>query len=374
MSRGVAEGSGLLTHASTGSRAAVVRRRAHGPRHARSTEPAAGLERRAPNEPERLPSDRPGSRDPSWLVAFVVHTHAPRLAPCRLPQPWSPRQRTTGRCTLSPLRPRTPRRELPRCAANLGRRRERCASPTSATELRFRAPRRLSDSQVRPPPPLDPREPRAGHRAPAHHRSSIDDEPPSEASVDAEPSASALSHPPWPTCPGRPVHADSRSAARSWRSVDRTLLSRSASRPRRCQPCAERATQPLTPSVATALARGGLSANLVCTAARCRARVRPVKDDRFFATRTPSLDECHLPMQSDSRSRDRHPGSHPPPPPTHAFARARLGSHRIIDSPPPYPRLCRRAPASSTASPPGACRGTIRKARPSAHRGGHPTR
>jgi len=62
-------------------------------RHARPAGTAAGLGRRTPNGPERLPSDRPEPCGPSGLVVRVVHLHGftPHPVACREPGP--PRQR-----------------------------------------------------------------------------------------------------------------------------------------------------------------------------------------------------------------------------------------------------------------------------------------
>jgi hypothetical protein len=162
MSRDVAEGSGLLTRASTypeGRAPCPVTRTvppeggsaARAPheelRHARSAGPGACLRRREPNEPERLPSDRPGSRDPSrpgrvrcsltrlrprtlslaaslghlvkgWLVAssYPSPRASPRVAPDRCPR--SRKMRLTDFCnrptTRAPCRlPDSRVRDLP---------------------------------------------------------------------------------------------------------------------------------------------------------------------------------------------------------------------------------------------------------------------
>jgi hypothetical protein len=88
--------------------------------------------------------------------------------------------------------------------------------------------------------------------------------------------------------------------------------------------------------------------NLPGETARHRLRRRLVKDDRFADARTPSLDECSLPCKSGLRFRFGLPGSRPLPAAAFAVAERR----RIIDSPPPCSRLCRREPASDTLSPP----------------------
>jgi hypothetical protein len=103
-----------------------------------------------------------------------------------------------------------------------------------------RAPHELPDSQARSPVCCDPRGRTAARFTPAHVQPSASGETPGEASLDGEPSASALSQP-------IPAHlrlpdGGGRDATRSWRSFDRTLLTHGTSRLRRFQPRAELAT------------------------------------------------------------------------------------------------------------------------------------
>jgi hypothetical protein len=118
-----------------------------GLRRARPAGPVTGLGRRTPNEPERLPSARPGSRDPRRLPRslFTHTTSPPHPVACREPGP--PRQRMAGRFKLSRLRSSRP--GLPRDAPR-GTRKMRltdfCNRPTT------RAPQGLPDSRVRTPP------------------------------------------------------------------------------------------------------------------------------------------------------------------------------------------------------------------------------
>jgi len=218
----------------------VVRRHTWGSAAPDPLEPAAGLGRRTPNEPERLPSARPGSRDPSrrCRVRCSLHTTPPpHPVACREPGP--PRQRMAGRFKLS--RHRTSRPGLPRDAPR-GTRKMRltdfCNRPTT------RAPQGLPDSQVRSPPRfVTLAGPSARRLTPAHPRPMASGEPPGEASLDGEPPASALSQPVTARVrSGYPDCCVGRDTARSWWSFDRMLLTRCTSRPRRFQPRAEPAT------------------------------------------------------------------------------------------------------------------------------------
>jgi len=175
-------------------------------RRARSAGTAAGLGRRTPNGPERLPSDRPGPRGPSGLVALVVHVHgfAPHPVACHEPDP--PRQRLEGRFRLPHLGPTHP--GLPQGSPA---KRERCVSPTSATNLRHEHP---TDCPI---PELAAGSASLRSRlrhAPTRPRPKTSDEPSGGASLDGEPPASALPQrasrlfsgrlrtrlEPWPQC------------------------------------------------------------------------------------------------------------------------------------------------------------------------------
>jgi len=210
-----------------------------GLRRARPAGPAAGLGRRTPGEPERLPSDRPESCDPSRLAAFVVHLHDVATAPCRLPRAGAtsskdgwPRHAIPYPC-VSP-------RVAPQRAA--GREKDAChrlLQPTydPSTQRTARFPGAL---------PVSLRDPcgRVARRLTrAHLRPMASGEPPGEASLDGEPPASALSQPVTARArSGYPDHGGGRDAARSWRSFDRTLLTRCTPRLRRFQPRAGFAT------------------------------------------------------------------------------------------------------------------------------------
>jgi len=120
--------------------------------HARPAVAAVGLERQPPDEPEHLPSARPEPCDPSGLGSARCSRARPRPAPCR-----SPRARpvTMGEPPMPPARPAPSRacwslRAIPSPSLSL-RLRERCVSPTSATDSRTRAPCGLLDSRLRWP-------------------------------------------------------------------------------------------------------------------------------------------------------------------------------------------------------------------------------
>jgi hypothetical protein len=116
-------------------------------RHARLTVTAAGLERWTIDEPERLPSDRPGPCGSGGLGHACCSRAWRRPAPCRLP-----------RSRPAPSRAGGPLQAIPSLLAHTpvarGLRQnlcERCVSPTSATDFTSRAPRGLLDSRLRLP-------------------------------------------------------------------------------------------------------------------------------------------------------------------------------------------------------------------------------
>ena len=120
-------------------------------RHARLTVSAAGLERRTIDEPERLPSDRPGPCGSSGLGHACCSRAWRRPAPCRLPRARPAPSRAGGPLQAIPSLPAfTPvmmgETPYPRPSRTL---RERCVSPTSATDFTSRAPRGLLDSWLR---------------------------------------------------------------------------------------------------------------------------------------------------------------------------------------------------------------------------------
>jgi len=105
--------------------------------HARSAVAAVGLERQPPVRPERLPSDRPGPCDPGGLCRVVVHVHSITPHPVARCEPGAASSKAAG----SPRAIRAPAHRLAavRTQAALARPpglvpRERCASPTSATD------------------------------------------------------------------------------------------------------------------------------------------------------------------------------------------------------------------------------------------------
>lgn len=109
---------------------------ASGTRRTRLAAPAAGLERRPPHEPERLPSVRPEALASSGDVTFVDHSRSITSHPVTRPEPIPPRQRLECRCEVSL------RLAESRVTPRLDQHRERCVSPTSATESRHEHPAR----------------------------------------------------------------------------------------------------------------------------------------------------------------------------------------------------------------------------------------
>lgn len=261
-------------------------------------------------------------------------TRAPSIGSTRTSRPGRATSRSLFTCTASPrtLSPATNRaclvkgwtvasgyptaRAPRRLPLGSPRQRERCVSPTSATNARYEHP-------------LDCPIPERGARAtplrarfralPIHLRSKTSGGSPGGASLDGEPPASA-----WPRRPAswRPgcwpqtlmktgttrcaVLAKPRSKA-----PPRGATRQRSSRPR---------TEPMT-STSDALCRGpartgsGLSAGPARWSRQARLRHRLVKGDRFVETRTPSLDECSLPRALEpcgSRERDhREPATVP---------------------------------------------------------------
>lgn len=97
----------------------------------------------------------------------------------------------------------------------------------------------------------------------------------------------------------------------------------------------EHVAPPLTPLVATAPLEPDLSIRPTLVAARIRLRPCLVKGNGFIAPGTPSLDEC--PLRAS-------------PPSALGLRLGQTMGHRIIESPPPCPRLRRSAtprPASN---------------------------
>jgi hypothetical protein len=129
-----------------------VKRHLRRPCRTRCTELAACLGQRALSTPKRLPSVRSRSRDPAGEVAFVVHSRVPRLAPCRSPRAW-PASPKAGRSFRAITRRSDPH-GLPRASPCS---RERCVSPTSATDSRYEHPVRCPTPDLAPFLPRSPR-------------------------------------------------------------------------------------------------------------------------------------------------------------------------------------------------------------------------
>lgn len=231
------------------------------PHRTRPAGPAAGLGRRAPHEPGRLPSDRPGACAPSRQSrgrcsrsrALPSHPFTRRE-----PDPASSKAGGSLRA-ISPLRAS---RIAPRHASP----RERCVSPTSATDARYEHSVCCSTPDRAFPPAALPFDLATFWPAPTRRWQPIEayaslgacappepphDEPSGGASLDGEPPASAPLQP-FGRSPGAEAPSPRRFEHRA--SQVRTSIegpSRRASRPRPCQPRAEHAALPLTPSVAT---------------------------------------------------------------------------------------------------------------------------
>lgn len=214
-----------------------------------SLETAVGLGQRNPDEPGRLPSDRPGPCGPGRRVAFVVHVHA------------SPR-------TLSPAairgrprhRPSWSLQAIPALALRAVRRTERARRKMPLSDFCNRltitcTQHGPSDSRAR----LLAGDPLRGARR--RCRSAFgrwtSGRSTGGASLDGDPPASAIAHDPFP------AHVRNLSPVRSHRRGRRAILAelrskappRDTSRSRRFRPRTELVTWPLTPSVATRASR-----------------------------------------------------------------------------------------------------------------------
>jgi hypothetical protein len=125
-------------------------------------------------------------------VAFVVHSRGFASHPVARREPLPPRQRLVSRFELS--RPSPVPRELPRASPC---RRERCVSPTSATDSRHEHP------ACRPTPDHIPRRPPSQARAlPAttvesSGGASLDGEPPASAPLQPQSIRPVPKHPPF---------------------------------------------------------------------------------------------------------------------------------------------------------------------------------
>jgi hypothetical protein len=138
---------------------------------------------------------------------------------------------------------------------------ERCLSPTSATDLRSRAPRTDPPIPVRTCflSPLAGRHPSRGSSA--AHRSAFgrwtSGRSTGGASLDGDPPASAIAHDPFPACAWGliPVRARRRGRRAVLAELRSKAPPRDTSRSRRFRPRTELVTWPLTPSVATRASR-----------------------------------------------------------------------------------------------------------------------
>jgi hypothetical protein len=258
-----------------------------GIRHARPAGTAAGLGRRTPNGPERLPSDRLGPRGPSGLRRARCSLARLHPAPCHLPRAGPASSRLEGRFRLS-------HRPLP------------AGYPTARDAGGKDASLRLLQPTLRHEHPTDcpiperttgPTPLRAWPRAvPTHRPSKTSGGSPGRASLDGEPPASASPQPARP-CPGfgprataLPQHHAVLAEPRSKRSSARRFPAAAFSAA--CRAC-------------------GMASDVLCRRSPRSAptfRSDPsvgsrqarfpellVKDARFNGTRTPSLDERPLP-------------------------------------------------------------------------------
>jgi hypothetical protein len=282
-------------------------------------------------------------------AAFVVHSHdfTPHPVACREPGP--PRQRMAGRFKLSCLH--APRPGLPR-DVTMDARKMRLSD--FCNRLQTRAPHRLPDSRVRAPRCSSPlrersaaslRGPTLGQWPPVSPQVKLRLTANLQLQPCRNPSRSrALSGYPWePTMGVMPRGPGGASIECSSALHLPTAALSTASRA--CDVASDALCRDPT------RADPAFRSNLPGETARHRLRRRLVKDSCFADTRTPSLDECSLPCWTARAARAR------------ALLRdaacAAAPRRRIIDSPPPYSRLCRREPASVTLSPPERARGTM---------------
>jgi hypothetical protein len=249
------------------------------------------------------------SRSLFTSAAFTSHPLARR-------EPLPPRQRLVGRFELS--RPRPDPRELPRASPC---RRERCVSPTSATDLRHEHPCTLPDSRPRSPSRhavLRPRDVPARADPPSTAGSGLRllQHPTMNHQVELRLTANLQlrlrcnppdrASEPEPRCTIRFEHCAFLGKLRS------RAPPRRASRSRRSRPPTGHTARPLTSSVATAPLGLDLSASPASTAARLRFHSRPVKGDRFSAARVPSADD----FSPTSAIRTAHEHNHEPSDPS----------------------------------------------------------
>jgi hypothetical protein len=194
-----------------------------GARHARSAGHAAGLGRRTPHGPERLPSVRPESGEiRADEVAFAVHVRGLHLAPSRSPRAPPASSKAGGSLRAIPPAPGSsrvaPRLTVPARKMRLS---------DVCNRLSTRAPCVPSDSRLRPPPATRPLDPAALGFAWIHRR------PPNEAcappattdassggaSLDGDPPASASPHSPGDRVGTEAPSVHLSSTAWSWWSL-----------------------------------------------------------------------------------------------------------------------------------------------------------
>jgi len=225
---------------------------------------AAGLGRRSPREPGRLPSARPGSRDPSrgGHVCYSLAWRSPSHPVARL-EPGPPRQERVGRFEL-PRLPRPAPGHPGSCRACGKDASHRLLQPTHITSTCT-----LPDSLV---------------QCADQGRAPLDGGPPASApprpAIDAA-RTEVLTPPPLQVIA---ILADPRSRDPS----------RHATRPQPCRPRVELPARPLTSSVATAPFAPGLSVEHGGATTRNRLCRHPVKGGDIRGTRTPSIAECSL--------------------------------------------------------------------------------
>jgi len=176
-----------------------------------------------------------------------------------------------------------------------------------------RAPHGLPDSQVRPSKLRHPCG-RSARHTPAHFQPMASGEPPGEASLDGEPSASALSQP----VPGRGDRVTPIAAVGVMlRGPGGASIERSSALH---LPTAALSTASRACDVASdALSHGPaepirpFGRTFPMRTARHRLHRGLIKDRRFVAARTPSLDECSLPCKERLRLSPPPLGLAPPP-------------------------------------------------------------
>jgi hypothetical protein len=214
----------------------------------------------------------------------------------------------------------------------------------------IRAPHELSDSQVRPPRRLailaDPEQAHRRRRASGQRPSAS---PQVKLRLTANLQLRLRRKPAVPGRTGHPVRAGRRSTTRLWRSSDRSSSAR---------------------RLPTAAFSAGSRACASASDVPCRGRRRPRQPfDRPDRRRPPGAASTavsskttawatpgRLPSTSALSLAERRPLSRPllglaPLSVSRALSHVATRRNEIIDSPPPFPRLCHREPASDAASP-----------------------